>query len=55
MSWESEKTAEQQPNDQRRGSERLSVVRQQRDDDAETNEIDEDREEYYEERTRHSG
>ena len=45
---------EQQADDDRRGAERLRVERQQRNDDAEADEIDEDREEDDEQRTRHA-
>ena len=44
---------EQKADDDRRGPEGLGIERQQRDDDAETDEIDEDREEDDEQRTRH--
>ena len=45
---------EEKADDDRRGAEGLRVERQQRDDDAEADEIDEDREEDDEQRTRHA-
>ena len=46
---------EQQPDGERRCAERLRVERQERDDDAEADEVDENREEDNKQRTRHYG